>query len=181
MCSLLMPRSCTIRVLVYLWIVCKYCIPCNVRHFSSISLLWTLYSPDDQTLEDDLLTFVSRLIQTVSLWLKSFVFLQFKTNTIGTTHTLNTFLPLIMAGSTKKIIVVTSQMGSPHYALGAKNTFAPCYSISKAALNMVVAKFAAEQKYRDAGLTIVGISPGLMKTATTARGHCKSTYFLTTI
>ena len=90
---------------------------------------------------------------------------QFKTNTIGTMHTLNAFLPLVMAGMTKKIIVVTSQMGSPHFALGINAASGACYSISKAGLNMVVAKLAAERKYRDAGLTIVGISPGLMKTA----------------
>lgn len=67
-------------------------------------------------------------------------------------------------------------MGSPHFALGTNNTFAACYAISKAGLNMVIAKFAAEQKHREAGLTIVGISPGLMKTAT---GRKSSQYVIT--
>lgn len=95
--------------------------------------------------------------------------MQFKTNTIGITHTLNAFLPLIMAGPTKKIIVVTTQMGSPHYALEAKNTFALYYAVSKAALNMVIVKFAAEQKYREGGLRTVAISLGVMRTATEFR------------
>ena len=38
------------------------------------------------------------------------------------------------------------------------------YSISKAALNMVVAKYAAHSKVAGDGLTFLAISPGLVQT-----------------
>lgn len=41
------------------------------------------------------------------------------------------------------------------------------YSISKAALNMVIAKYAAE--YKTEGFVFVAVSPGLVNTATKAR------------
>jgi NAD(P)-dependent dehydrogenase (short-subunit alcohol dehydrogenase family) len=43
------------------------------------------------------------------------------------------------------------------------------YSISKAALNMVVAKYAAE--YKAEGFVFLAISPGLVDTSTKAREY----------
>lgn len=61
------------------------------------------------------------------------------------------------------MLAITSQMGSPHWAVASGLDTATAYSISKAGLNMVVAKLAASEKNREAGLTIIGISPGFMK------------------
>ena len=58
-------------------------------------------------------------------------------------------------------------MGSPHYAVETQKDRSTAYSISKAALNMVVAKYAASPGNREAGLTIVAISPGAMKSKPT--------------
>ncbi|KAL5478782.1 hypothetical protein ACEPAI_2059 [Sanghuangporus weigelae] len=105
---------------------------------------WTMDSyPDEETLENDLLSF-------------------FKTNVVGTTHAINTFIPLLRDGETKKVLVVSSSMGSTRYALTANISTAGPYAISKAALNMVVAKFAT--KFRDEGFTFLAVSPGLVKT-----------------
>ena len=54
-------------------------------------------------------------------------------------------------------------MGSPHFAVKGQKDIATAYSISKAALNMAVAKYAVSPKNREAGLTIVAVSPGFMK------------------
>ncbi|KAL5520490.1 hypothetical protein ACEPAG_9714 [Sanghuangporus baumii] len=99
--------------------------------------------PDEETLENDLLSF-------------------FKTNVVGTTHAINAFIPLLRAGEMKKVLVVSSSMGSPRFALRANISTAGPYAISKAALNMVVAKFAT--RFKDEGFTFLAVSPGLVKT-----------------
>lgn len=52
-------------------------------------------------------------------------------------------------------------------------TFAPSYSISKAGLNMAVAKFAAA--YKDEGIIFLNVSPGLVKTMA-GREYSLNTY-----
>ncbi|KAL5498343.1 hypothetical protein ACEPAH_2485 [Sanghuangporus vaninii] len=99
--------------------------------------------PDEETLEEDFLTF-------------------FKTNAIGAMHVINAFIPLLRAGKTKKVLAVTSSLGSPSFALLTNHSACPAYSISKAALDMVVAKFAT--KLKDDGFTFLAVSPGLIKT-----------------
>lgn len=98
---------------------------------------------------------------------------QFKTNVVGVTHTINAFLPLLRAGKTKRVIVVSSTMGSPQFTLQTAMTFAPAYSISKAGLNMAVAKFAAA--YKDEGILFLNVSPGFVKTMA-GREYSFSTY-----
>ena len=94
---------------------------------------------------------------------------------IGVTHTINAFLPLLRAGKTKRILIVTSSMGSPEFARTTQYVEAPCYSISKSALNMVIVKFAVALK--DEGFVVLGVSPGLVKTLP----GCKHLYFYVTI
>ena len=90
--------------------------------------------------------------------------MQFKTNVVGVTHTINAFLPLIRAGDIKKIIVISSSMGSCQYMLQLSNTYAPIYCITKAAVNMVVAKYAVTLK--EEGITLLAVNPGLINTST---------------
>jgi len=86
----------------------------------------------------------------------------FSTNVIGVIHTINAFLPLLRAGSTKKVVIVSSEMGSAALAVKAKlPIFAP-YSISKAAVDMVNAKYAAE--LGDEDFIFAAVSPGYVKT-----------------
>ncbi|KZP29955.1 NAD(P)-binding protein [Athelia psychrophila] len=90
----------------------------------------------------------------------------FHINVVGVVHTINAFLPLIRKGTAKKVITISSAMGDVDFVLqsGIRNT-AP-YAISKAAVNMVVAKYAAE--YKAEGLVFVAVCPGVVDTATTA-------------
>ncbi|KAJ7819904.1 hypothetical protein B0H14DRAFT_3876460 [Mycena olivaceomarginata] len=67
----------------------------------------------------------------------------FKTNTISVVHSTNAFLPLLKNGSTKK--------AKPRQ---------PSYSIAKAALNMVVAKYAAQ--FKSEGFFFLAMSPGIV-------------------
>ncbi|EJD04868.1 short-chain dehydrogenases/reductase [Fomitiporia mediterranea MF3/22] len=99
--------------------------------------------PDEEALENDFLIF-------------------FRTNVIGVTHTINAFIPLLRNGKTKKVLVVSSSMGSPQFQLEAVYVTCPSYSISKAALNMVVVKFAT--RFKKEGFTFLAVSPGLIKT-----------------
>jgi len=97
--------------------------------------------PSDETLEEDMLEF-------------------FKTNVVGVTHTINAFLPMIKAGGTKKIFVISSGMGSPKYVLQFGHSATIAYGISKAALNMAVAKFSLT--YKD--IIFLAVSPGFVRT-----------------
>ena len=75
-------------------------------------------------------------------------------------HTIRAFLPLINAGDTKQVFIISSSMGSPKYVLDMKSSATIPYGTSKAALNMVVAKFAVQ--YKD--IVFLAVSPGLVRT-----------------
>lgn len=86
---------------------------------------------------------------------------------IGVVHTVNAFLPLLRAGTTKKVVTLSSGLGDLDLTLksGFMGQFA--YSVSKAAVNMMNAKYAAE--YAEQGFVFLAISPGLVATAEEAR------------
>ncbi|KAH9924653.1 NAD(P)-binding protein [Epithele typhae] len=105
----------------------------------------TLDNPDPKALEDDLVG-------------------GFRTNTIGTIHAINAFLPLLRKGAMKKIVCVTSGAGSIELALKINYDASCMYSISKAASNMAAAQFAVA--LRPEGFTVLSISPGYVNTMT---------------
>lgn len=90
----------------------------------------------------------------------------FHINVIGVVHTINAFLPLLRQGTAKKVITLSSGMGDTESTLKTNISNQAPYSISKAALNMAVAKYAAE--YKAEGFVFLAISPGLVDTATKA-------------
>ncbi|KAI0792951.1 NAD-binding protein [Irpex lacteus] len=102
-----------------------------------------LLSPSPDILEDDLT-------------------LYFKTNVVGPIHTINAFLPLLRAGKTKKCIVISTTVGSPKMTNANNFTNFAGYGISKAALNLAVAKFAST--FSNEGVTFLSVNPGLVKT-----------------
>lgn len=83
-------------------------------------------------------------------------------NVLGTVYSINAFLELIRKGSVKKIVVTSSGMGDPDVVASYGITFSMVYATAKAAVNMIVAKFAAELK--NEGIMILAISPGLVDT-----------------
>ncbi|KAJ7508503.1 hypothetical protein B0H11DRAFT_1965373 [Mycena galericulata] len=89
---------------------------------------------------------------------------KFKINVVGVVHTINAFLPLLRKGEVKKVIALSSGMGDLDLTLASEVSALGPYSISKAALNMVVAKYAAQLKGE--GFTVLAISPGLVNTST---------------
>ena len=86
----------------------------------------------------------------------------FDANVIGNIHLINIFLPLILKGDAKKVIILST--GLAHVELTNEYDVAPAplYSISKAALNMMVAKFSA--RYKQEGVLFLALSPGVVDT-----------------
>jgi NAD(P)-dependent dehydrogenase (short-subunit alcohol dehydrogenase family) len=56
----------------------------------------------------------------------------------------NALLPLILKGQEKKIVHISTGMADTDLVLKSGVSYAVPYSASKAALNLVVAKYAAE-------------------------------------
>jgi NAD(P)-dependent dehydrogenase (short-subunit alcohol dehydrogenase family) len=86
----------------------------------------------------------------------------FNTNVIGNIHLFNLYVPLVLKGRVKKVIAISTGMADND--LVAKYDLDPAapYSISKAALNAAVAKFAAQ--YRKDGVLFMSICPGVVAT-----------------
>ncbi|KAJ7042994.1 hypothetical protein C8F04DRAFT_1251801 [Mycena alexandri] len=90
----------------------------------------------------------------------------FKLNVVSVVHSINAFLPLLKSGTAKKVVSISSGLGDLDFTLQADSTAQPSYSVAKAALNMVVAKFAVELKSE--GFVFLALSPGVVNTSSTA-------------
>lgn len=95
---------------------------------------------------------------------------QFMPNVLGVVHSINAFLPLLRATAatrTAKVVSIGSAVGHTEFILACElATLAP-YSVSKAALEMVVAKYAAQ--FKQENIIFVSLSPGLVDTTQRAR------------
>ncbi|SPO03145.1 related to protoporphyrinogen oxidase [Cephalotrichum gorgonifer] len=84
----------------------------------------------------------------------------FQTNVVGNIHLFNLFIPLIMKGKVKKVIALSSG----HADLDLINQLdieqSTLYSATKAAMNVIVAKFSAQ--YKKDGVLFFGVSPGVV-------------------
>jgi NAD(P)-dependent dehydrogenase (short-subunit alcohol dehydrogenase family) len=86
----------------------------------------------------------------------------FKVNTIGPIHLFNAFMPLILKGNAKKVFAISTGGSDTVMTLEADMYQATSYMITKAALNMAVAKFSAA--YRSKGVLFMAICPGAVDT-----------------
>lgn len=86
----------------------------------------------------------------------------FKINTLGLVHTVQSFLPLIRKGSVKKVINISTGMADIDLINAVDVAVAGPYSASKAAANVVIAKYNAELKSE--GILFLSISPGYVAT-----------------
>lgn len=86
----------------------------------------------------------------------------FRVNTIGPVHLFNAFMPLILKGRAKKVFAISTGAADPEMTLKPNMYQATAYSITKAALNMAVAKFSAA--YHEQGVLFMAICPGAVDT-----------------
>ena len=74
-------------------------------------------------------------------------------------------MPLILQGRAKKVIAISTGHADPELVRNFDLFQAASYTISKAALNMAVAKFSAF--YHKQGILCLSISPGSVATGNT--------------
>ncbi|KAF1816828.1 NAD(P)-binding protein [Eremomyces bilateralis CBS 781.70] len=86
----------------------------------------------------------------------------FNINVVGNIHLINLYLPLILKGTTKKVIAISTGMADIDFIAKFGVTIGSPYAISKAAMNAAVAKFSAQ--YAGQGVLFLNISPGLVNT-----------------
>jgi NAD(P)-dependent dehydrogenase (short-subunit alcohol dehydrogenase family) len=86
----------------------------------------------------------------------------FQANVVGNIHLFNLFMPLILKGKTKKVLAISSGMADNEFTAKYDIVWNAPYAISKAALNMAVAKFSAQ--YRKDGVLFMAICPGSVNT-----------------
>jgi NAD(P)-dependent dehydrogenase (short-subunit alcohol dehydrogenase family) len=85
-----------------------------------------------------------------------------KVNVLGVVFSINAFLPMVRKSSIKKITVITTGLADRDAAEKSTVSFMLTYSSMKAALNIVVTKFATELKKE--GIVVFALSPGLVNT-----------------
>ncbi|KAI1125560.1 hypothetical protein F5Y10DRAFT_227570 [Nemania abortiva] len=86
----------------------------------------------------------------------------FKVNVVANIHLLNQFMPLILKGNVKKVIVLSTGNADLDPIRLFETDNGAGYAMSKAAMNVAVAKFSAQ--YRKHGVLLMSICPGLADT-----------------
>ncbi|KAI0820521.1 NAD-P-binding protein [Trametes gibbosa] len=89
----------------------------------------------------------------------------YKVNTLGVIHAIRAFLPPLRAGSSKKIIVISTGGAVPDvvFQVGIANMCA--YGATKAAAALATTKWALQLK--EEGFAVVSLTPGLVDTTDT--------------
>ncbi|EPQ50278.1 NAD P-binding protein [Gloeophyllum trabeum ATCC 11539] len=98
--------------------------------------------------------------------LKKDLFATLEVNVYGVMITILTFIPLLKKSSIKKVVTLSSAMCDLDFINGTGMTTSVSYSISKGAVNVAMAKFAA--KFKDDGIIFLSICPGLTSTGATS-------------
>ncbi len=91
--------------------------------------------------------------------------MQFKTNTLGVIHSINAFLPLLRAGSTKRVVVISTGGADVPTVRKQGIAYMAAYHITKTAAVMATAKWALT--LQDEGFVVVSLNPGLVDTTGT--------------
>lgn len=85
----------------------------------------------------------------------------FQTNAVGNIHLFNLFLPLVMKGKIKKVITISSGHADLDFINDLEVETSALYAASKAAMNVIVAKFNAQ--YKKDGVLFLSLSPGVVE------------------
>ncbi|KAH8926568.1 NAD(P)-binding protein [Atractiella rhizophila] len=86
-------------------------------------------------------------------------------NVLGSNITIFTFLPLLLKSSDPKVVTMSTGMGDLEFTRTARFPAGAPYSISKAAINMLTAKWA----YTYPEIKFLSLSPGYVNTLTRER------------
>ncbi|KAK2763874.1 hypothetical protein FQN54_009492 [Arachnomyces sp. PD_36] len=86
----------------------------------------------------------------------------FDTNVTSVHNVTSAFLPLLKAGNLKKVVNISTTLGSITMAPTYQVFPVPAYKVSKAALNMLTVQYA--QSFADQGFTFLTVSPGWVQT-----------------
>ncbi|KAI8975857.1 NAD-P-binding protein [Trametes punicea] len=89
----------------------------------------------------------------------------FKINSLGVVHSIMAFLPLLRAGSTKKIVVISTGGADTRTVLAGGSGIMVAYATTKAAALMITTQWAV--KLRKEGFTVASICPGVVDTTDT--------------
>lgn len=92
----------------------------------------------------------------------------FKTNVIGVTHLFNLCIPLVLRGRVKKVIALSTGLADAEVTAKFDLWEGISYAASKAALNVVIAKFSAQ--YRQDGVLFMAVAPGNIDTGGAQNG-----------
>lgn len=83
------------------------------------------------------------------------------TNVVGNIHLFNLFIPLVLKGKIKKVITISTGMADLEFVNDYDVDVAALYAASKAAMNIIVAKFNVQ--YKKDGVLFMSISPGVVE------------------
>lgn len=92
----------------------------------------------------------------------------FQANCVGNIHLFNSFIPLVKQGNVKKIVAISSGHADLDFINSLEVEVGALYAASKAALNVIVAKFNAQ--YKKYGLLFMSISPGVVDVGQLSNG-----------
>ena len=92
----------------------------------------------------------------------------FRVNTLGLVHAVQAFIPLIRKSTIKKVVNISSAMADIALINELDLEFGGPYSASKAASNVIIAKYSAA--YKTEGILFLSISPGYVATERNAEG-----------
>jgi NAD(P)-dependent dehydrogenase (short-subunit alcohol dehydrogenase family) len=84
-----------------------------------------------------------------------------QTNVVGNIHLFHLFLPLVLKGNVKKVITISTGVADLDLTNDCEIDVGALYAASKAAMNIIVAKFNAQ--YKKDGVLFMSISPGLVE------------------
>ena len=100
----------------------------------------------------------------------------FEVNVIANVHLFNSFMPLILKGQAKKVITISSGLADTILTSNYDLALGSLYSTSKAAMNMIVAKYSAQ--YKKDGVLFLALSPGLVEVGHYKDGKMQCSMFL---
>ncbi|KAH7384031.1 hypothetical protein DE146DRAFT_667651 [Phaeosphaeria sp. MPI-PUGE-AT-0046c] len=86
------------------------------------------------------------------------------TNVAGMLFTINAFMPLVLKSDIKKIVALSSASGDVNASMQADVQNAITYGISKAGVNLLIARYAIA--YKEQGVKFLAMNPGWVYTFT---------------